>query len=337
VKKALLSLAVAGLALSAANSAFAQVAKPGGQAMRVISHPRCQNKDSFFPIAEAYPATSSNFTTQPSNIICPIQGNRVFCGGENNLAGANNTKAVPGALALCSRNLSSSDPRQRLDVNAFATCPEGFGSPFVQSFRLIKVVAPSRKCPVTFQSATYQQFGGGIRTWWTLIYTSPGTTFTLEVTVRCIGNPGTANQGEIEIHIDRWVWQVVVTFESLEAVIDVLHSNTLGTSEIPCIAAEDMYLALKQSVARIRADFNAGRQLEAQNRVFEMEALVIAFCAFGDCFVAEDFFNTLPPSNDMQNGAFGWTGVLDTIENPCCCKLLVDIEKLAEQYNIVTL
>jgi hypothetical protein len=330
------ALAVAGLALSAAHSAFAQIAKPGGQAMRVIHHPRCANKDAFFPIAEAYPATSSNFTTQPAGITCAIQGNRVFCGAENNLAGADNTKAAPGALALCSVNLSSSDPRQRLNVNAFATCPTDFGSPFVQSYRLIKKVSPSQKCPVTFQSAEYTQFGGGVRTWWTLIYTSPGTTFTLEVTVRCIGNPGTANQGEIEIHIDRWVWQVIVTFESLEAVIDVLHSNTLGTSEIPCIASEDMYLALKQSVARIRSDFNAGRTSGAQDKVFEMEALVIAFCAFGDCFVAEDFFNTLPPSNDMQNGAFGWTGVLDTIENPCCCKLLVDIEKLAIQYGIVT-
>ena len=79
--------------------------------------------------------------------------------------------------------------------------------------------------------------------------------------------------------------------------------------------------------ACLRSGSIAQAQRQAQqDRLFEMEALLIAFSAFGDCFIAEAFFNTLPPSNDMQNGAFGWTGVLDTIENPCACKLLVDID-----------
>src|SRR5262249_32659703 len=91
----------------------------------------------------------------------------------------------------------------------------------------------------------FVQFGNAIRTWWPLTYTEPGTTFTLWLTVRC---QRIAFPNDVDLHVERWRWLVVVTFESLQAVIDLLHENPIGTSEIPCIAAENMYSALKQSV-----------------------------------------------------------------------------------------
>jgi len=334
VKKALLSLAVAGLALSVAQSAFAQtVATPGGTAIPVIAH-------GPYNVVEAYPAVAGATEAAPAGAVA---NNNRFSGASQ---GAANVEAVPGVFALA---VLAGD-RVRLDVNAFATCPANYTSPLVQSYRLIKQPGASAKCPGTYPSLSpLIQFGTGIRTWWTLIYTAPDTTFTLEVTVRCLGVSGTSAAGLINIHKDVWTWKVVVTFASLKDVLRVLHSGALGTSEIPCIASEYMYNALQASVDRIRAAYTAWKaatpgtptemalRQAAQDRLFEMEALLIAFSAFGDCFVAESFFNSLPPSNDMQNGAFGWTGVLDTLENPCACKILVDIEKLATAYGIVQL
>jgi hypothetical protein len=348
---------VAGLALSAANSALAQQPTPGGQPMRVVTHPTINNKACFFPIAQAYRASSESFdnTNVPAGVAdCGgIRDNERWCGDDQ--TGEDNTTAAPGALALATRNAAGDDIRQRLDLNCFAKCPEGWGNAFVQSYRLTKKLPASRKCPGVFVEQSYIQFGTGIRTWWTLIYSPPGTTFTLDVTVRCT-RPTLSGIDEVEIHIDRYIWKVVVSFESLQAVIDVLHSNTLGTSEIPCIAAENMYIALKQSVDKIEDELGDVKENEpvgqnifdAQEALFNLEALIIAFCSFGDCFDSfsdgspddfpgNNFFEKFPPSNDVQVGPLGMlTGVLDTPENPCCCKLIVDIENLAIDYGIVT-
>jgi hypothetical protein len=351
------------MALSFVQAASAQsTTNPAGQRLRTVFHPAlCNNKELGFPITEAYPASSGTYTATDrpqstnanlpalGNLCLPVQRNDRWC-GEAQIQ--DNTTAAPGALALCTKNVSSSDIRQRIDIDRFATCPTGFGNAYVQSYRLTKVIPASQKCPGVFQPQTYVQFGGNIRTWWTLIYTAPGTTFTLELTVRCIR---TTFPFDVELHVDRWRWVVVVTNESLDRVIDVLHSNSISTSEIPCIAAENMYIALKRSVAGLRTAIGAFRNATtdaerattrnaAQDQVFNLEALIIAFCAFGDCFESSAanpggvFFPVFPPSNDTQMSLSGMlTGVLDTPENPCCCKLLVDIEKLAEAYGIVSI
>jgi hypothetical protein len=232
-------------------------------------------------------------------------------------------------------------------VNSFAFCPPGFSTPFVQSVRLKKIIPYQPKCPGVYSgngapntTFTITQFGGNIRTWWALLYTAPGTQFRLEVTVACQGVPASGNAGKTKVVIDRYNFQVVVTIESLLAVVDILHSNPISTSEIPCIAAEDAYLGLRIAVARIGCATPYKNNMTAQDRLFEAEALVVSLCAFGDCFIAEDFFPTFAagtaPSNDQETGAFGMTGILDTIENPCCCKLLVDLDNLGNSLGITT-
>jgi hypothetical protein len=331
-----------------------------------VFHPAlCNNKELGFPITEAYPASSGTYTATDrpqstnanlpviGNLCLPVQSNFRWC-GEAQIQ--DNTTAAPGALALCTRNVSSTDIRQRIDIDRFATCPTGFGNAYVQSYRLTKVIPASQKCPGVFQPQTYVQFGGNIRTWWTLIYTSPGTMFILELTVRC---QRLTFPFDIDLHVDRWKWTVVISYEALQAVIDVLHSNSISTSEIPCIAAENMYITLKKSVDRIRlasmgvaltqptvaATANEDlRRINAQNEIFALEALISVFCVFADCFESSSLnpggnvFMTFPPSNDTQMSFGGaMTGIIDTPENPCCCKLLVDVERLAEAYGIVSL
>ena len=318
MKKALLSLALALISTSA--FAATPVAGVGSMPIPVTIH-------ATRLLAEAFPGSSAPLETSPSCDNKPIENNGTFCGRDNT---GDNIKSVPGVFSL----QTTDGAPVRLDVNCFVTCPDGQTQPFVQSFRLKKEIPGSGKCPNTFAPRTFFQFGSQVRTWWTLIFTQPGTTFTLEITTRCL----TPN-GMPALHIDRWTWKVVATFESLRQVINVLHTNALGTTEVPCIASEDMFRALQASVGSIQEKIEAPVPdvVGAQDELFAMEALIISFCAFTDCFVAEEVFaERFPPSNDIQQGDFGFTGIIDTIENPCCCKLLADLEFIAVCEGIVT-
>jgi hypothetical protein len=365
VRKALLSLVAAALALSIANSASAQlVPRVGAIQLNVFVHPSTGDGKCYFPLSEAYLASEVPFPGfnnpmgipgNPNQNCGPIQRNFRWRGANAPDLGSPNTTAAPGVFSLAQRvytgtgNNGVDETRQRFDFSGFAKCPEYFTNAFVQSYRFIKQVPSSNKCPVTYQAQTFYQFGSGIRTWWPLMYTQPGTTFTLELTVLCTGIPGGPRAFERDIHIDRWQWMVVVTFESLRAVIDLLHENPLGTSEIPCIAAENMYHALKGAVDQVEATLftstatPANKRVAAQNNLFNLEALITVFCVFGDCFDGAPpnpggaIFMSFPPSNDPQISYGGsLTGLIDTPENPCCCKLLVDVERLGEAYNIVS-
>ncbi|MCL6509037.1 MAG: hypothetical protein K6T59_18680 [Bryobacteraceae bacterium] len=315
MKKALLSLA---LALGAVPSALAVIAQAGGTTLPVRT---------FGPyyVAQAYPVIEDVHQEGACKGNLEIQPNRVWSGASNT-TGATNSKAVGGVLAL------KASSKGILDFNAFATCPEGESSPFVQSYRLIKRIPGSNKCPSTYVPQTFYQFGSGVRTWWTLIYTQPGTRFTLELTVRCLDT-----LGRPKLHIDRYIWEVVASFESLDNVIDVLHTNALCTTEVPCIASEDVYHALKGSVKKLQEAYEGGTQFEQQNRLFEAEALIITYGCFVDCFIAEDVFSAaFPPANSMQFGYYGFTGIIDTLENPCACKILVDLEAIGDCYDITS-
>lgn len=319
MKKALLSLA---LTLVAANSAFAATAQSGGTSLPVETRLHAY-------IAEAYPVAEDfhQFPTGDCTDNAEIAPNSRWTGGENQ--GDTNSKAVGGVLSLA----TVGNPPV-LDVNAFADC-SGYGvSPFVQSFRLVKHIPGSDKCPTTYEEQKFFQFGSDVRTWWTLIYTQPGTTFTLDVTTRCLDT-----YGRPSIHIDRYIWEVVATFESLINVIDVLHSGALGTTEIPCISSEDMYNALVGCVEDLAAIeiVTPEDRYDAQNALFNCEALVIGFACFTDCFIPQDVFSALfPPANSLQFGDYGFTGLIDTLENPCACKILVDLEYIAKCYGIVS-
>jgi len=353
------------MALSIAHSASAQNVnniRIGAQTLRTIFHPG--NSNCGFPISEAYLASEMPFPgfnnptgipANPNQNCGPIQRNFRWRGANTPDLGSPNTTAAPGVLSFRERiyngagNNGGSETRTRIDINAFISSQTGFTNCFVQSFRLEKVIPASRKCPVTYQAQTFVQFGNNVRTWWPLTYTEPGTTFTLWLTVVCTN---TVPPGSQDIHIERWRWLVVVTFESLQAVIDLLHENPIGTSEIPCIAAENMYYALKSSVKALEnATFSPTNvrltsdndRVTQQNRIFDLEALITVFCVFGDCFDGSGgfpggaIFPVFPPSNDPQMSFQGaLTGIIDTPENPCCCKLLVDVERLAEAYGIVS-
>jgi len=129
---------------------------------------------------------------------------------------------------------------------------------------------------------------------------------------------------------------------TLRWVIELMHGGAVSTLEVPCILGEDMYDALIAAQARLDTAIkstSATKTTDIGNAIFDFEALIVANCLFVEvlnplvAFPGSDQFgapNIQPPGNLAQTVFFGAgsavAGIIDTIENPCCCKLLVDLE-----------
>jgi hypothetical protein len=265
--------------------------------------------------------------------------------------------AVAGVLCLPT---TGSPPR--LNVNAFAVAGPGDTSCFVQMARLIKEIPGSIKCPDVYGTPVldangnptgqparrYAQFGAtptGIRTWWALSYDMPGTKISLEVTVVC-------QHSEINgvthptIHVDRYTWVVVATPDTLPVVINLEHTNTIGTAEIPCIVNEQAYCDLMAASGLIELANASGSQSDRFTAIQTFEGLLQQYCTFVDFVDPTILFPgpvdpttglpTYQPPSDLGTilGASGSVGIIDSLEHPCCCKLLVDVEQIAKDWGV---
>jgi hypothetical protein len=340
VRKSLLLLAVMGVSALVTSPTFAQV-KSGDFSVPTV------NRD-IFNLAEAYPCTVASY---PADL--GIADQRVFSGVC--LVQGPALGAAPGLLCLQRRGFF-------LDANCFAIIPPGQTGPcFVQSYQLTKQVPGSFKCPDVYGTPhfddkgnlipyQYFQFGTGVRTWWSLNFTQPGTRFVLDVVSVCRQDLGGGVAGSPVVHRDRWTWRVVADVNTLLFVIELMHTGAVSTLEIPCILGEDMYDALKSARQRLSDRIAGGNRTEIGNAVFDMEALIVANCLFIEVlnpivvFPGTPQFGEAtgiqPPGNLAQTVAFtgggsAVAGIIDTIEHPCCCKLLVDLEWIALRQGLV--
>jgi hypothetical protein len=270
--------------------------------------------------------------------------------------------AAAGELCLP----TAGDPTNpRLNVNAFAMLAAGDDPHqpcYVQMARLTKQIPGSIKCPDVYgipvldasgapvpgaYAHTYAQFGAtptGIRTWWSLNYTMPGTKFTLQVTVVCrklIGNVEAPS-----IHVDQYTWVVVANADTLPVVINLEHTNTMGTAEIPCIVNEQAYCDLMAASGLIKLADTSGSQGDRFNAIQTFEGLIEQYCTFVDFVDPTILFPgpidpttqlpTYQPPSDLGTilGSAGSVGIIDSLEHPCCCKLLVDVEAIAQAWGV---
>jgi hypothetical protein len=333
VKQGLLTLAALSLAAAAAVPASAQIA---GGSIQTFDR-------GTFNLAEAYPCIPGTYAANLN-----IGQLRVETGNCPPQAGAQ--FAAPGILSLQRRG-------NFLDVNCFAVIPDGQTGPcFVQAYQLTKEVPGSFKCPDVYGIPhfdgdgklipyRYFQFGTGVRTWWSLNFTQPGTRFVLEVISTCRTLSPAPQIGDVRIHKDRWVWRVVADVNTLLYVIELMHGGAISTLEIPCILAEDMYDALKNARTRLANAVGSGNRTDIGNAIFDMEALIVANCLFVEVlnpilyFRGPDQFGQpnirFPGNAAEQVGGVGMAGIIDTIEHPCCCKLLVDLEWIAIRQGLI--
>jgi hypothetical protein len=335
-----------------------------------------------FNVAQAYPCTVGTYPTAEG-----ISDLRVWagsCGAKSTtLVGTDQSQtlagATPGLLCLARSGLA-------LDVNCFAVAnptavPPQFGPCFVQAFTLVKQVPGSFKCPDVYgfphfhkdsngnfvlDPYQYFQYGTGIRTWWSLNFTQPGTKFILSVVSVCRTTSSTATTpgkqapptgviGSAYVHKDVWTWRVVASVETLRNLIEVMHGGAVSTLEVPCIIGEDMYDALVKAQGRLADAVTSGSPTSIGNAIFDMEALIVSNCLFVDVLnpltafpgAPQSFPDTTaltpaiqPPGNLAPQVFIGTNGsaiagIIDTIENPCCCKLLVDLEWIAIKNGII--
>jgi hypothetical protein len=294
-----------------------------------------------FYLAQAYPAVVQQY----GNGISP---NNCFLNGSQQAPNSAAT-AVPGILCLA-KNVNIG----RINANAFATCDVGESFRAVQAVNMSKIVPGSFKCdafgmPVvdpntgaTSPAQTMFMDSNHLRTWWTLRYTQPGTKFILDVVVVCnrIG-------GGVSLHIDRWVWIVVADVRTFPFLVDLLHQDAVGTLEIPCILAEDVVSTIRTIFANFSAAVGRGDRNGIFQNLVDLEAYIALNCVLLDVVVPESLFpgplvdgqpTYQPPGNqaliDTIFGSGRPFGILDTAENPCCCKLLADLEFIGQQLGI---
>jgi hypothetical protein len=219
-------------------------------------------------------------------------------------------------------------------------CPEGT-TPVVQGVKLIKTIPQVPKCPDVYPGETFVQTPSttGIRTWWTLKHTAPDTTFRLEIEFACVGrDPATGVRIVREVRLNVFTFRVTITPDTLSWVVHALHNEPLGLCEIPCITDEGLFdLLLRQADAIAEeAAAGPGRILQLNTALDVMEATIVARCLFvlsawqvsGE---GEDL-EVIPcalfpgggPWGNFTIGDFGF-GIVDTLENPCCCKLIADL------------
>jgi hypothetical protein len=217
--------------------------------------------------------------------------------------------------------------------------PEGT-DPVLQGIKLIKVVPRQDKCPDLWPGQTFVQTGiTGIRTFFPLKYTPCDTVFTLEVEFASMTR--TVPRRVQEVRVNRFNFRVTVRPETLAWVVEALHCAPLGVCEVPCITDEDVFRTLLTQAGAIAtaAGSNEPARLRALNEALDnFEATVIRNCLFqqqvfqtneqGQLLPCAIFAGRLPGNRTV--GEFGF-GIVDTIENPCCCKLIADIVCLKNQ------
>jgi hypothetical protein len=229
-------------------------------------------------------------------------------------------------------NVLCLDPGPNGDFASFAIGGPPGTTPVVQGIKLIKTEPLVAKCPDTFPGGTFVQTGNtGIRTFFPLKFTPCNTVFTLEVEFGSVDSSVPRNV--VDVRVNRFNYKVVVRPETLEWVVEALHCEPLGVCEVPCITDEDLFHTL---VTQAGAVASAVGDLQALNTALDtFEATVVRNCAFRfQMFDGDEKGKLLPcaifgeqlPSNSTV-GEFGF-GIVDTLENPCCCKLIDDVAAL---------
>jgi hypothetical protein len=244
-------------------------------------------------------------------------------------------KGVQGGTTQACRFVGSAlclDPGPNGDFASFTGgCPADT-DPVVQGIKLIKTVPLIAKCPDLWPGHTFvQTANSGIRTFFPLKFTPCGTTFELRVEIGCVTR--VAPRHVTKVQTNSFTFVVSVRPGTLAGVVDALHCEPLGVCEVPCITDEGLYQTLLTQAGNVAAAAGDASKIRDLNTALDtFEATVVKNCLFtqqvfkinrdGSLDPCAIFNGALPGNSTI--GAFGF-GIVDTIENPCCCKLITDV------------
>jgi hypothetical protein len=223
--------------------------------------------------------------------------------------------AVPGILAI--------DPGT--NWSNFVSAATAGVAYTVKNVVLRKVAPQVIQCSETFSPGVkaVQQGTPNIRLWWPLMYEIPGTTWTLSITYGTPSWADPANPGHPSVvHTDVWTWRAEADIYSVQDLLAVFHELPFGLDEVPIISDENLYVALRIKLSDI---------------AFQLIQTTPDLATAGDILVefemeVADACITESPATPRPTG--GDTGIANDLDNPACCKLLVDAEYVGFKYNI---
>jgi hypothetical protein len=239
-------------------------------------------------------------------------------------------------------NILCIDPGPNGDFATFVqNCPSG-QTPVIQGVKLIKTEPLIPKCPDVYPGATFVLYpqNQGIRTWFPLKHTPCETTFRLEIEFACVGPDPRAGGVRVtrQVRVNAFNFVVKITPDTLSWVVHALHNEPLGVCEVPCITDEAFFQLLLNQSNNIRtAAAGLPGTVRTLNTALDvMEATIVNRCLFlisvaqvttvGSTLVVNPctLFGSAGLWGNFTVADFGW-GIVDTLENPCCCKLISDI------------
>lgn len=246
--------------------------------------------------------------------------------------GGDNITAVPGVLSIIPGTSWANFVGAANENSLGGLWPLGYT---VKNVVLQKVTPSFLQCSEVYAPKVITQQGTlNIRTWWPLMYEAPGAVWTLTVLyatpqLRVGPNPNDVldydDDGALGInppspvHQEVWKWQLDVTFQSLSSLLALFHELPFGLDEVPLISNEALYAVLQSQVAGVYALLQSD-VAAASLLLGEFELTVQDNCI------------SASPAQPWPGGPF--TGIAQTSENPACCKILVDVEYLANKYGI---
>lgn len=351
MKKLFALLAMAAIS----SSAFAQASFPNPTKRALPDVPGVDVREvtvNILQVQQCRPATAEDIAGGKAVALPPGIVDAGFCLGGPLAGGSPVTelKAFPacrfigGVLCL--------DPGPAGNFESFLSgCPAGT-TPVIQGVKLRKIEPRIPKCPDVYPGIDFTQTGlSGIRTFWALKYTPCETIFRLDLEIGCVGRDAAGRERVVQVHVNRFNFKVVIRPDTFRWVVEALHCQPLGLCEVPCITDEGLFQRLLEQADAIAAQARGAAggdqaSLRALNDTLDRtEALIVRFCLFTtQVWGVRDKTGVLVPCiiweqkgaapgfipGNKTIGQFGF-GIVDTIEHPCCCKLIADIFWLKDQ------
>ena len=223
--------------------------------------------------------------------------------------------SAPGILSI--------DPGGTTWPNYIGAAIEGV--PYtIKNTMLVKETPTYVQCSEVFPAHTVTQQGTpNIRLWWPLMYEVPSTNFTLTIlygTPVLFDDDGPGPNPPAWVHQERWVWHVDADLPHLSLLLELFHELPFGLDEVPLISDEPLYEALQAKIAAAFSAFEGGDTATAAIILSDFELEVMDAC--------------IGVSPAFPNPTGIGTGIANTLENPACCKLLVDVEYIFQTTGI---
>jgi len=254
---------------------------------------------------------------------CPATSSCTAFGGYNTTITTPVISAAPGVLSIVPGT----------DWANFVAAAQVPGQSWtIKNVTLVKQTPSHVQCkfaadgvtPIFPEHTVTQQGTPNIRTWWPLMYEIPSTTFTLTIlygTPNLFDDDGPLGPNPPAwVHVEQWVWHVESNLTALSNLLELFHELPFGLDEVPLVSDEPLYTMLQFKLASAQTAFTNCDLVTASSILADFELEVMDAC--------------IGASPSFPNPTGPGTGIANSLENPACCKLLIDVEYILQTTGI---